>query len=90
MTHEPAQWADLVAHLRDEVASWRMAAQEAELEVAALRKQVSALTDAVARTVEDRKNAHREGYELARDASAKSGLHLVRYDVAMKQAKETE
>jgi hypothetical protein len=52
MTHEPAQWADLVAHLRDEVASWRMASQEAELEVAALRTQVSALTGAVARADE--------------------------------------
>jgi hypothetical protein len=67
---EPAQWADLVAHLRDEVASWRMASQEAELEVAALRKQRDA--------------AHREGYEMARDAAAKRGLHLVRYEVAMK------
>jgi hypothetical protein len=73
---EPAQWADLVAHLRDEVASWRMASQEAELEVAAIRKQ--------------RNTAHREGYEMARDAAAKRGLHLVRYEVAMKQEKETE
>jgi hypothetical protein len=52
---EPAQWADLVAHLRAQLAA-----------------------------------THREGYEMARDAAAKRGLHLARYEVAMKQAKETE
>jgi hypothetical protein len=68
MTHEPAQWADLVAHLRFEVASWRMASQEAELEVAALRKQRDA--------------AHREGYEMARAEARELGVFLRRYDLA--------
>lgn len=94
---EPAQYTDTVAYLRkqlahtqdalavwvgramvsnaakaemkEELASWRMAAQEAEKEVAALRKQ--------------RDEAHRQGYDMAREQARELGAHIVAYEVAM-------
>ena len=52
-----------------------------------LRARVSALTDAVARLTAERDEAHRQGYEMAREDAAKSGWHLLRYEVAMGRRK---
>lgn len=48
-----------------------------------LRARVSALTDALEAMTADRDEAHRAGYEIAREDAARVGWHLVRYDVAM-------
>ena len=48
---------------------------------------VAYLRAELARVTAERDEAHRQGYDMARDDAAKIGWHLTRYDVAMARRK---
>lgn len=48
---------------------------------------VAHLRAELARVTAERDEAHRQGYEMAREDAAKIGWHLARYDVAMGRRK---